>query len=215
MCDCYRVKFSIYTVIADLIGVTVNCVTLIELVLISYCYCSTDCCYSELWDCYWVPFSIYTVIVDLICVTVNFVTVFEFSSQYILLLLTWLVLHWIVWLLFSSVLNLYCNCWTEWCYSVLCDFYSVHLSINNLIAKLIGVRVNCVAVIYISAQYILLLLNCLVLQLQLQLIVRLLFSKVLNTYFIPEPICVSVDFLGVIEFSLQYILFLLNYFLLQ
>ena len=111
-------------------------------------------------------------------VTVNCVTVIKFSSQYILLLLNWLVLQWIVWLLFSSDLNTYCYCSTDWYCSELCDCYSVQFSIYTVIAQLIGVTVNCVTVIEFSSQYILLLLNRLV----LQWIVWLLFSSVLNTY---------------------------------
>ena len=164
MCNCYTVQFSIYIVIADLIGVTVNCVTVIQfssqyiqlllnwlvlqwnvwmllsLVLNTYFYWSTDWCYSELCECYWVQFSIYTTIAKLIGVSVNCVTVIQFSSQYILLLLKWLVLQWIVWLSFSSVLNTYCYISTDLCYSEVFNF------------------------IQFSSQYVLLLLYWLMLQ---------------------------------------------------
>ena len=83
-------------------------------------------------------------IAHLICGRVNWLTIIEFSSQYILLLLNWFVLQWIVWLWISSVYNTFCHCSTDWCFSELCDWYSFDFSIHTVIAKLIGVTVNCV-----------------------------------------------------------------------
>ena len=124
-----------------------------------YCYCSTVSFYSELCDAYSVQFSIHTVIVKLIGVTMNCVTIIQFTSQYILLLFNWLVLQWIVWLLFSSVLNTYCYCSSDWCYSELCNCYWVQFSIHIVIPQLIGFTVYFVTVIHFRSQYILLLLN--------------------------------------------------------
>ena len=112
------------------------------------------------------------------CVKVNCVTFIKFSSKYIQLLLDWLVLQWIVWLSFNSVPNTYCYCSTDWCYSELCDSYSVQFSIYTVIVQMIGVTVNYVTVFRFSSQYIRLLLNWLV----LQWTVWLVFSSVLNIY---------------------------------
>jgi len=133
-----------------------------------------------------------------------------------------LVLQRIVWLLFSSVLNTYSYCSIDlvlqwivwllcvlfsiytaiahiiWCYSELCDCYSVQFSIPTLIAWQFSVKVNCVTFIYFSSQYILLFLksffvtvNCVTLILFSSQYV-LLFLKFVVLHWIMWPLFCSV-----------------------
>ena len=129
-------------------------------------------------------------------VTVNCVTVIQFSSQYILLLFNTFgvtVNCVTVIQLISQYILLSLNIAQHiWCYSDLCDCYSVQFSIHTAIAQNFSTH------------------------LVLQWIVWLLFSSFLNTYCYCSTFLntfgVTVNCVTVIEFSSHYILLLLNWF---
>ena len=135
----------------------------------------------------------------------NCVAVVQFSCQYILLLLNWLLLKWIVWLSeFSSNYIFYCS--TDWCYRELCDCYWVHFSIYIVISQVIRV---------IGIMWLLL---SLVLNTYCYYSTDWRHSELFDCYWvqftiytvIADLICVRVNCVTVIKFSSQYILLFLN-----